>query len=188
MAKPRASIGSHRNPESHAAILDAAAALLAEHGYAGVTFEAVARRAGAGKPTLYRWWPNKAALLIEVYDREKVAMEAARPTLPDPQEDFADLVRASALSPAMLWYLDGRENRKGCPEDRPNENYARELLELHTLGVHGGYTQQDVMEVARCLTGWTVRGLRRDVAGGRRRAVGRIAAALVEPLVGAAGG
>lgn len=94
MAKPRASIGSHRNPESHAAILDAAAALLAEHGYAGVTFEAVARRAGAGKPTLYRWWPNKAALLIEVYEREKVAMEAARPALPDPQEDFADLVRA----------------------------------------------------------------------------------------------
>lgn len=70
---------------------------------------------------------------------------------------FPDLVRASALSPAMLWYLDGRVNRKSAPEDKPNENYARELLELHTLGVHGGYTQQDVMEVARCLTGWTVR-------------------------------
>jgi uncharacterized protein (DUF1800 family) len=67
------------------------------------------------------------------------------------------MVRASALSPAMLWYLDGRENRKRDSEDKPNENYARELLELHTLGVHGGYTQQDVMEVARCLTGWTVR-------------------------------
>ncbi len=71
---------------------------------------------------------------------------------------FAEMLRASALSPAMLCYLDGRENRKARPEDRPNENYARELLELHTLGVHGGYTQQDVMEVARCLTGWTVRG------------------------------
>ncbi len=70
---------------------------------------------------------------------------------------FADLVRASALSPAMLWYLDGRENRRRKPSDRPNENYARELMELHTLGVNGGYTQQDVMEVARCLTGWTVR-------------------------------
>lgn len=70
---------------------------------------------------------------------------------------FSDLVRASALSPAMLWYLDGRENRKATADERPNENYARELLELHTLGVHGGYTQQDVMEVARCLTGWTVR-------------------------------
>jgi len=65
---------------------------------------------------------------------------------------FRDLVRASALSPAMLVYLDGRSNRKG----KPNENYARELLELHTLGVHGGYTQQDVMEVARCLTGWDI--------------------------------
>jgi uncharacterized protein (DUF1800 family) len=69
---------------------------------------------------------------------------------------FRDLVRASAVSPAMLVYLDGRENRLRRPGDKPNENYARELLELHTLGVHGGYTQQDVMEAARCLTGWTV--------------------------------
>jgi uncharacterized protein (DUF1800 family) len=70
---------------------------------------------------------------------------------------FPDMLRASALSPAMLWYLDGRVNRKKDPTDKPNENYARELLELHTLGVHGGYTQQDVMEVARGLTGWTIR-------------------------------
>lgn len=70
---------------------------------------------------------------------------------------FPALLRASALGPAMLWYLDGRVNRRGTPEEAPNENYARELLELHTLGVHGGYAQQDVMEVARCLTGWTVR-------------------------------
>jgi len=70
---------------------------------------------------------------------------------------FTDLLRASALSPAMLWYLDGRVNRRRRPQDKPNENYARELLELHTLGVHGGYTQKDVMEVARCLTGWSVR-------------------------------
>jgi len=79
---------------------------------------------------------------------------------------FPDLLRASALSPAMLWYLDGRVNRRTKPEDRPNENYARELLELHTLGVHGGYTQDDVMEVARCLTGWTVRS-RRGFGKGR---------------------
>jgi uncharacterized protein (DUF1800 family) len=71
--------------------------------------------------------------------------------------NFRDLIRASAVSPAMLWYLDGRVNRRTKPDEKPNENYARELLELHTLGVHGGYTQQDVMEVARCLTGWTVR-------------------------------
>lgn len=70
---------------------------------------------------------------------------------------FPDLVRASALSPAMLWYLDGRVNRRKNEQERPNENYARELLELHTLGIYGGYTQTDVMEVARCLTGWTVR-------------------------------
>ena len=77
---------------------------------------------------------------------------------------FGDLLRASAFSPAMLWYLDGRANVKRTRDERPNENYARELLELHTLGVHGGYTQADVMEAARCLTGWTVRdrhGLRK---------------------------
>ncbi|MFO0873938.1 MAG: DUF1800 domain-containing protein [Phycisphaerales bacterium] len=68
---------------------------------------------------------------------------------------FRDLIRASATSPAMLVYLDGAENRVSHPDDRPNENYARELLELHTLGVHGGYTQRDVMEAARCLSGWT---------------------------------
>jgi uncharacterized protein (DUF1800 family) len=70
---------------------------------------------------------------------------------------FQTLVRASAVSPAMLIYLDGHDNRVERPGDRPNENYARELLELHTLGVDGGYTQRDVMEVARCLSGWTYR-------------------------------
>jgi uncharacterized protein (DUF1800 family) len=69
---------------------------------------------------------------------------------------FYDLIRASATSPAMLVYLDGRSNkvRKGT-QDKPNENYARELMELHTMGVHNGYTQQDVSEAARCLSGWT---------------------------------
>ena len=79
--------------------------------------------------------------------------------------NFRDLVRASAVSPAMLWYLDGRANRVANAGDKPNENYARELLELHTLGVHGGYTQQDVMEVARCLTGWTVRDRKKFFKG-----------------------
>jgi len=70
--------------------------------------------------------------------------------------NFYELIRASATSPAMLVYLDGKSNqvRRGS-EDKPNENYARELLELHTLGVHGGYTQADVLEAARCLSGWT---------------------------------
>ncbi|MBB5036114.1 DUF1800 domain-containing protein [Prosthecobacter dejongeii] len=70
--------------------------------------------------------------------------------------NFRDLIRASATSPAMLVYLDGKTNkvRRGTT-DQPNENYARELMELHTLGVHGGYTQKDVYEAARCLSGWT---------------------------------
>ncbi len=66
---------------------------------------------------------------------------------------FRDLLWASAHSPAMLTYLDNQVNHSGAP----NENYARELMELHTLGVHGGYSQRDVMELARCLTGWTVK-------------------------------
>jgi uncharacterized protein (DUF1800 family) len=67
--------------------------------------------------------------------------------------NFRDLLSASATSPAMLVYLDGGANSAG----KPNENYAREILELHTLGVDGGYTQTDVMELARALTGWQVR-------------------------------
>lgn len=73
---------------------------------------------------------------------------------------FRELLGATAESPAMLYYLDnylsstpggGRRRTRGL-----NENYARELLELHTLGVEGGYTQDDVLEVARAFTGWTI--------------------------------
>jgi uncharacterized protein (DUF1800 family) len=62
---------------------------------------------------------------------------------------FKDLVMASLEHPAMLQYLDNNQNSAG----HINENYARELLELHTLGVGGGYSQQDVQELARVLTG-----------------------------------
>lgn len=62
---------------------------------------------------------------------------------------FRDLLGAVAHHPAMLRYLDNEQNAAG----RPNENYARELLELHTLGVDAGYTQRDVQELARVLSG-----------------------------------
>jgi uncharacterized protein (DUF1800 family) len=75
---------------------------------------------------------------------------------PNALGNFRNLIHASVLSPAMLVYLDGKENKKPRSDSIPNENAARELLELHTLGVHGGYTQKDVYEVARCLTGWTI--------------------------------
>jgi uncharacterized protein (DUF1800 family) len=65
---------------------------------------------------------------------------------------YRDLLHASARSPAMLFYLDNFYNLASAP----NENYARELMELHTLGVAGGYTEQDIKEVARCFTGWTI--------------------------------
>jgi uncharacterized protein (DUF1800 family) len=83
---------------------------------------------------------------------------------------FRDLLEATASSPAMLFYLDnwqsvangaGARGPRGPAANRPrrglNENYARELMELHTLGVDGGYTQKDIQEVARCFTGWTIR-------------------------------
>ncbi|MBM4195411.1 MAG: DUF1800 domain-containing protein, partial [Gemmatimonadetes bacterium] len=67
---------------------------------------------------------------------------------------FRDLLFASAKSPAMLGYLDQNLSRVGAP----NQNYARELLELHTVGVDGGYSQEDVAELSRVLTGWTLQG------------------------------
>src|SRR5689334_5886573 len=87
---------------------------------------------------------------------------------------FEDLLIATARSPAMLFYLDNWQSiapgatpppalfrRRGGQGAKPmpqglNENYARELLELHTLGVDGGYTQQDVVAVARIFTGWSI--------------------------------
>jgi uncharacterized protein (DUF1800 family) len=75
---------------------------------------------------------------------------------------FSDLLLATARHPAMLLYLDNAESRRepnanlGRKRRGLNENYARELLELHTLGVDGGYTQDDVVAVARILTGWSV--------------------------------
>lgn len=67
----RTSTGPYRSQQSHDAILAAAEALLSEGGPGALTFEAVARRARAGKTTLYRWWPNKSALLLEIYERQK---------------------------------------------------------------------------------------------------------------------
>ncbi len=72
----RASIGARRNPATEEAILEAAEALLREGDLAGFSIEAVARRARAGKPTIYRWWPNKTRLLLDVYQRLKLKMEA----------------------------------------------------------------------------------------------------------------
>lgn len=88
---------------------------------------------------------------------------------------FEDLLRAVATSPAMMEYLDNAQsigphskaagfvpklNNAGLAKKLQgrglNENYARELMELHTLGVNGGYTQQDVTEVAKVFTGWTI--------------------------------
>ncbi len=111
---------------------------------------------------------NKGAdrWLLPAYDRDTIRPYAL--------SKFSTLLQATAQSPAMLFYLDNFQsvganaranNNRGPLMQRPeqqrprrgiNENYARELMELHTLGVDGGYTQKDVQEVARCFTGWTI--------------------------------
>lgn len=98
---------------------------------------------------------------LPTYERETIRKNALG--------NFETLLTATAKSPAMLLYLDnatsagpdspvarrgeanGAKNKTGL-----NENYARELMELHTLGVNGGYTQKDVTEVAKVFTGWTI--------------------------------
>ncbi|MEW5741576.1 MAG: DUF1800 domain-containing protein [Myxococcota bacterium] len=103
---------------------------------------------------------NRARWMVTAFERDAIR--------PHVFGRFRDLLGATAKHPAMLWYLDnwmsvrdGFEPPKGLPnaEAMPrglNENYARELLELHTLGVNAGYTQDDVREAARALTGWTI--------------------------------
>src|SRR5260370_35645848 len=66
---------------------------------------------------------------------------------------FKELIRASATSPAMLVYLDGKENKKANQADVPNENYARELLDLQTLGVDEACIQLDVNAAGPALSG-----------------------------------
>lgn len=103
---------------------------------------------------------NANRWLMTSFDRESV-----RPFV---LGRFRDLLGSVARSPAMLYYLDNWQSsivrHYPATKDKParqtggiNENYARELMELHTMGVNGGYTQKDVQEVARCFTGWTVR-------------------------------
>jgi uncharacterized protein (DUF1800 family) len=107
---------------------------------------------------------GQVRLFIPAYDRDVIRPRA--------MGKFRDLLGAVAMSPAMLFYLDNwqsaADSTHATLEELPafrrlasrrrglNENYARELMELHTLGVDGGYTQQDVIEVARALTGWSI--------------------------------
>jgi len=103
-------------------------------------------------------------VLLPSYEREAIR--------PHVFGRFRDLLQATARHPAMLFYLDNWLSaaptarlaaRQAGRRRGLNENYARELMELHTLGVDGGYTQQDVVDVARAFTGWTIEGPRRPV-------------------------
>ena len=87
---------------------------------------------------------NKVGVLKLPDDRDVIRTHA--------MTTFPQLLRATSQSAAMLVYLD--QNRSSTPT--PNQNYAREIMELHTVGVDGGYTQNDVAELSRILTGWSV--------------------------------
>jgi uncharacterized protein (DUF1800 family) len=89
---------------------------------------------------------DKVGYLKSVDDRDVIRRHALG--------KFPALLKASAHSAAMMNYLDQNLSRRGSI----NENYAREIMELHSVGVDGGYTQQDVNELARVFTGWTVSG------------------------------
>lgn len=105
------------------------------------------------KEQLAWFWQNhfsvfarKAYIRFQVSDYEDNAIR------PHVLGNFKDLLFATMRHPAMVDYLDTSKNIKG----KPNENYARELLELHSMGVGSGYTQKDITEVARVLTGISV--------------------------------
>lgn len=116
---------------------------------------------------LVRFWGNHFAVSMQseqlvghvagAYEREAIR--------PHVFGRFEDMVLATSMHPAMLIYLDqvrsiGPNSKAGSRNGRGlNENYARELMELHTLGVDGGYTQTDVEQLALMLTGWTVGGV-----------------------------
>jgi uncharacterized protein (DUF1800 family) len=90
-------------------------------------------------------------LLLTSYERDAIR--------PHVLGRFRDMLLATARHPAMLFYLDNWQSQAARDDDPQvglNENYGRELLELHTLGVDGGYTQADVIHVARAFTGWTI--------------------------------
>ena len=112
------------------------------------------------------FWLNHFNVFMHKNGQEPYLLPAfeRKTILPHALGRFEDLLVATAESPAMLVYLDnvasvGPESKAGVRDGGQkgiNENYARELMELHTLGVNGGYTQGDVIEVAKCFTGWTV--------------------------------
>ena len=114
------------------------------------------------------FWENHFSIFANKDDDRYLLTSFDRDTIrPFAMGRFRDLLGATAHSPAMLFYLDNWRSSVARPYpargDKPagvdgglNENYARELMELHTLGVDGGYTQKDVQEVARCFSGWTI--------------------------------
>jgi hypothetical protein len=113
------------------------------------------------------WYNHFNVFLDKGADRYLVTSYEQQVIRPRVLGKFKDLLVETAKSPAMLFYLDNWQS--SGPQAGParrgsrglNENYGRELLELHTLGVDGGYTQKDVTEVARCFTGWTIKDLAR---------------------------
>ena len=143
----------------------------------------ITRAASSDEPYLERlvmFWSNHFAISALKSGAVRVMAgaferEAVRPHV---LGRFADMLKAVEQHPAMLFYLDnaqsiGPNSQAGRNRNRGlNENLAREILELHTLGVDGGYTQADVTSFAKIITGWTVTD-QRMVSGQQAKAKGR---------------
>lgn len=121
---------------------------------------------------LVQFWSNHFTVSIQrpIVTPAAIGFEndAIRPNI---MGNFRDLLKAVAAHPAMLLYLDnsnsiGPNSKAGLKTKRGlNENLAREMLELHTVGVDGGYTQTDVTELAKVLTGWSIANEREPNSG-----------------------
>lgn len=102
---------------------------------------------------MVEFWSNHFAIFIfDGPQRLLKAVDDRDVIRPHALGRFADLLAATAHSPAMLLYLDNAQSTRG----NLNENYGRELLELHTVGIDGGYTEADVLAAAKVFTGWGV--------------------------------
>jgi AcrR family transcriptional regulator len=195
--KKRASIGSRRNPEAEAAVLAAAKELIGEKGYAGFSVDEVARRAGAGKTTIYRWYPTKADLFIAIYAAERAAFVP----LPDTGSLVEDLVHyttslwrfwrshpAGAALRGLIAEAQGTKEALDALRDRfLPERTADVRRMLTTAASHGDIRTEDIDDKLALWVGYSWFRLLTDELpkeDGIRPAMAQIAASSVPPSSG----
>jgi uncharacterized protein (DUF1800 family) len=161
IAAPSGASGREARREARAAVTDLASARLVRAAYSERQLEELLVDVWFNHFNVFAG-KGRVAIFLPAYERDAIR--------PHVLGRFRDLLGATAQHPAMLFYLDNWLSVNPNAQDRKvagnrqvaarkrglNENYARELLELHTLGVDGGYSQDDIVNVARAFTGWTI--------------------------------